>query len=60
MGWVYAATKLPLVGAAVDRIYELWADRRLALTGRADLATIIATRQQRQSCLVEGRCQPIE
>ncbi len=57
MGWVYAATKLPVIGAFVDRLYELWADRRLALTGRPDLATIMAARQQRQSCAVEGRCE---
>jgi predicted DCC family thiol-disulfide oxidoreductase YuxK len=56
MGWVYAATKLPIVGNIVDRLYELWADRRLALTGRPDLDTIIATRQT-QGC-PSDRCQP--
>jgi predicted DCC family thiol-disulfide oxidoreductase YuxK len=57
MGWVYAATKLPVIGPTVDRLYELWADRRLACTGRPDLATIITERQQRLSCTVDGRCQ---
>jgi predicted DCC family thiol-disulfide oxidoreductase YuxK len=57
MGWVYAATRLPVIGPIVDRLYELWADRRLALTGRPDLATIMTARQQRQSCVVDGRCQ---
>ncbi len=49
MGWVYAVTKLPIVGAIADWIYGLWADRRLALTGRPDLKTIIAEKQQRCS-----------
>ncbi|NBD32930.1 MAG: DUF393 domain-containing protein [Cyanobacteria bacterium] len=49
MGWVYAITKLPLVGAIADWIYGLWADRRLALTGRPDLKTIVAEKQQRCS-----------
>lgn len=45
MGWVYAATQLPLVGALADAVYGIWADRRLALTGRANLETILAARQ---------------
>ncbi len=49
MGWVYAVTKLPIVGAIADWIYGLWADRRLALTGRPDLKTIVAEKQQRCS-----------
>jgi predicted DCC family thiol-disulfide oxidoreductase YuxK len=57
MGWVYAATKLPIVGAMVDKLYDIWADWRLKLTGRPDLATIVAERQQRVECQVQGRCQ---
>jgi len=49
MGWVYAVTKLPILGAIADWIYGLWADRRLSLTGRPDLKTIIAQKQQRCS-----------
>jgi predicted DCC family thiol-disulfide oxidoreductase YuxK len=56
MGWIYAATKWPVIGPLVDWIYELWADRRLALTGRPGLATIAAERQQRL-CQAEGRCR---
>jgi len=47
MGWVYAVTKLPIVGAIADWIYGLWADRRLALTGRPNLKTIVAEKEQR-------------
>lgn len=58
LGWVYAITKLPGVGAVADWLYSLWADRRLALTGRPDLATLVADRQQRQAqnCTTD-RCQ---
>ncbi|PSB03524.1 thiol-disulfide oxidoreductase DCC family protein [Merismopedia glauca] len=47
MGWVYGLTKVPIIGAIVDKIYEIWADIRLKMTGRPDLKTIVAERQQR-------------
>ena len=46
MGWVYAITKLPFLGPIADWLYGLWADRRLALTGRPDLKTIVAEKQK--------------
>ncbi len=55
LGWVYAITKLPLIGAIADGLYGLWADRRLALTGRPDLATILRDRQP--DCDSTGRCR---
>ncbi len=57
MGWVYAVTKLPIVGALANWIYGIWADLRLALTGRPKLEVIIAQRQQRLGCNNEGRCR---
>ncbi len=57
MGWIYAITKLPILGAIADFIYGIWADWRLSLTGRPNLATIIAQRQQKVECNTEGRCQ---
>jgi predicted DCC family thiol-disulfide oxidoreductase YuxK len=54
LGWVYAATRGPVIGPVVDRIYDFWADRRLAWTGRPDLATLVA---QRQTCTGVGRCR---
>lgn len=59
MGWVYAVTKLPIMGAIANFIYGIWADWRLALTGRPNLETILTQRQQRLACKVEGRCQTI-
>jgi predicted DCC family thiol-disulfide oxidoreductase YuxK len=57
MGWVYTATKWPVIGPIVDRLYGIWADWRLTLTGRPDLATIIADRDKRIECSTQGRCQ---
>lgn len=57
MGWVYAVTKLPIVGALANWIYGIWADFRLALTGRPKLEVIIAQRQQRLGCDIDGRCR---
>ena len=48
LGWLYAPTRWPLIGAVVDRIYAIWAARRLQLTGRPDLDVLCADR---------GRCQ---
>lgn len=57
IGWIYAITKLPVVGSLVDWLYEIWADRRLALTGRPDLATIVGDRQKRLECSTHNRCR---
>ncbi|GAP99165.1 cell division inhibitor [Leptolyngbya sp. NIES-2104] len=54
MGWVYAITKIPVFGWLADKLYEIWADWRLALTGRPDLASIVA---EREKCSIEGRCR---
>ena len=56
MGWVYAVTKIPLLGAIADWIYGIWADWRLKLTGRPDLETVIAQRQEKVK-LNSGRCR---
>jgi predicted DCC family thiol-disulfide oxidoreductase YuxK len=60
MGWMYAVTKVPIVGAIADWLYGIWADKRLALTGRTDLATIVRDRQARLNCTSEGRCRLTE
>ena len=55
IGWVYASTTLPIVGSLADVRYGIWADYRLLLTGRANLKTIVAEREQRlKSC--DDRC----
>ncbi|MDX2213731.1 MAG: DUF393 domain-containing protein [Oculatellaceae cyanobacterium bins.114] len=57
MGWVYAITKVPVIGFIANASYELWADYRLPLTGRGNLAAIVRDRQQRLACDLEGRCR---
>ena len=56
MGWVYAVTKLPLVGSIADWLYGVWADWRLALTGRPNLSKIIAKRKENLQS-ESGRCR---
>ncbi len=51
LGWVYGWTGLPGIRRLVDWVYGLWAERRLALTGRPDVMTIAA-----QRC-PSGRCE---
>ncbi|PSO47741.1 MAG: thiol-disulfide oxidoreductase [Cyanobacteria bacterium SW_9_44_58] len=41
IGWIYAFTKWPIIGAIANWIYKIWADKRLALTGRPNLKTIV-------------------
>lgn len=53
LGWVYAMTKLPIVGWLADRVYDLWARWRLRMTGRPDLETIMEMRRER----VEKGCK---
>ncbi|MEM9218303.1 MAG: DUF393 domain-containing protein [Cyanobacteria bacterium P01_F01_bin.150] len=52
IGWLYAPTKWPIVGPLVDKLYDFWADRRLAWTGRPPLETLVAERQKPQ-CIDE-------
>ncbi|NEP15844.1 MAG: DUF393 domain-containing protein [Leptolyngbya sp. SIO4C1] len=57
MGWIYAPTRWPILGPLVDKFYDIWAAWRLKLTGRPDLATIIAERQARKSECEADRCR---
>ncbi|MGB7085290.1 MAG: DCC1-like thiol-disulfide oxidoreductase family protein [Phormidesmis sp.] len=47
IGWMYAPTKWPIVGPIINKIYDLWADKRLAMTGRDSLEKIMAERQEK-------------
>jgi predicted DCC family thiol-disulfide oxidoreductase YuxK len=58
MGWVYAATKLPIVGAIANFLYGIWADLRLSFTGRPDLKTLVQQRSSRKvQCNTQNRCR---
>ena len=56
LGWIYAITKVPLIGAIADWLYGIWADWRLKLTGRPELAAVIAARQEKLKSK-SGRCR---
>lgn len=45
LGWMYAMTTLPGVGTAAEKLYNLWADFRLQLTGRPPLEDIMRLRR---------------
>ena len=57
MGWVYAVTKVPVVGFLANALYGVWADYRLPLTGRTNLGSIVRDRQNRLACNPEGCCR---
>lgn len=44
LGWLYAPSRWPLLGPAINGIYGLWAGARLQLTGRPDLDTLCRAR----------------
>ena len=46
IGWIYAVTKLPIIGTIADLLYSIWADWRLKLTGRPPLSEIVASKNQ--------------
>lgn len=57
IGWIYAITKLPVVGLIAEGMYEIWANWRLKLTGRQDLDYLIAQRNQKLAKFNSGRCR---
>ena len=57
MGWVYAITKVPVVGKLADWLYGVWANWRLKITGRPEIEEIIAQRQQKLKSSDSARCR---
>ena len=51
IGWVFAITKVEPFGTIIDRIYDVWAQYRLPITGREDLDVLLAKRKE---------CRPVE
>ena len=49
IGWIYAPTRWPVLGPLVDWAYGVWANWRLAVTGRSSLKTILAEREARRT-----------
>lgn len=46
LGWMFAVTNLPVIGGLADKIYDVWAENRLRLTGREDLAEQLKERSE--------------
>jgi predicted DCC family thiol-disulfide oxidoreductase YuxK len=49
LGWLMAPTKWPRLAALAERTYEYWAQRRLWLTGRPGMETVLAARRAREA-----------
>jgi predicted DCC family thiol-disulfide oxidoreductase YuxK len=56
LGWVFQLTKLPIVGQIADSFYDLWAENRLKLTGRGDLADVLKERAAKLRDMGEVEC----
>jgi len=58
LGWLFSATKLPVVGNIADGMYDIWAKYRLKITGRSDLEEIIREKEARALEMEEdGECE---
>ena len=44
LGWIFELTNLPVIGNVADNLYDVWAENRLRLTGKGDLADILVAR----------------
>lgn len=49
LGWIFSVTKMPIIGELADVLYDIWAENRLKITGRNDLATEINRRASQAS-----------
>lgn len=50
LGWVYYVTKIPGVLWFADKVYDIWADRRLQWTGRGSLEAVLNARKEKRTC----------
>lgn len=46
LGWVYSITRVPGVEAVANAVYDVWAKYRLPITGRPDMAVVLASRKK--------------
>ena len=53
LGWVFQLTRLPIIGQFADAVYDLWAENRLFITGRSDLAELLKERAAKLDGLEE-------
>jgi predicted DCC family thiol-disulfide oxidoreductase YuxK len=46
LGWVFHLTSIPLIGKLADNVYDVWAENRLKITGRGELAELLRERAE--------------
>jgi predicted DCC family thiol-disulfide oxidoreductase YuxK len=56
LGWMFALTQLPIIGEIADLIYDIWAENRLRITGRGDLADLLKQKSQELREMEEPVC----
>ena len=56
LGWVFQLTKLPIIGDIADRVYDIWAENRLRITGRKELAEVLKERSEALRLIEEVEC----
>ena len=47
LGWIFELTNLPVIGTLADLAYDIWAENRLRITGRGDLADVLKERSEK-------------
>lgn len=57
LGWVFQFTNIPVIGKAADVLYDLWAENRLRITGRADLADKLKKQAEVLQSIDPADCQ---
>jgi predicted DCC family thiol-disulfide oxidoreductase YuxK len=56
LGWLWAATSIPMVKNVANAVYDFWADRRLQWTGRGTLENVLAARNADTTTAEDGDC----
>ena len=56
LGWMYAFTKVPALARAASTLYDFWAERRLAVTGRPTMTEVMRARAAREAAGGKTAC----
>eukprot|EP01041_Mallomonas_annulata_P008961 gene8961-18547_t len=56
LGWVFEVTNIPFIGRVADSLYDIWAENRLKITGRGDLADLLSERAMEIRNIGEVEC----
>ena len=56
LGWMYKFTEVPALARAAAALYDFWADKRLAVTGRPDMREVMRARAAREAAGGKTAC----